>query len=121
MRFEPERVRANIRGAATEDLLDRVTVYREEMESTAVAMIETELAQRGVYADKIEEHATERERSVLRREDGTALRCSFCDRPAVEKGWGWHCLWSRVPVFPRWFVYCDEHRPAAPSNENDVT
>ena len=38
MQFDIQRVRANIRQASTEDLLDRVTVYRAEMEPTAVAM-----------------------------------------------------------------------------------
>ena len=112
LEFDVQRVRANIHQASTEDLLDRVTVYRAEMEPTAVAMIETELAQRGVYAEKIEEHAAERERLVLRRPDGTARSCAFCERPAVAEGWGWHRLWGLWPIFPRWFAYCEQHRPA---------
>lgn len=110
MHLDLERTRRNIREATTEDLLDRVTVFRAEMEPTAVAMIETELAQRGVYAEKVEEHGRERERSVLRRPDGTARRCSFCDRPAIVEGWDWHRLWGQLPLFPRWFAYCEEHR-----------
>ena len=112
MQFDPERVRANIRQASTEDLLDRVTVYREEMEPTAIAMIETELARRQVFGEHIEEHARKRERAVLRRPDGTAIQCSFCHRPAVAQGWSWHRLWGRLPLFPRWFAFCAEHRAA---------
>src|SRR4051812_28551512 len=100
MQFEVQRVLANIRQATTEDLLDRVTVYREEMEATAVAMIETELAQRGVYAEMIEAHGRLREANLIRRPDGTAKPCSFCPRPAVTEGWGWHRLWGKLPVFP---------------------
>ena len=32
MRFDVERVRQNVQQATTEDLLDRLTVYREGME-----------------------------------------------------------------------------------------
>ena len=32
--------------------------------------------------------------------DGTAVRCSFCHRPAVAEGWGWHRLWGVLPLFP---------------------
>ena len=114
MHFDPQRVLVNIRAADTEDLLDRVTVYRAEMEPTAVAMIETELAQRGVFAEEIEEHGRRKGEAVLRRPDGTALTCSFCTRPAVAEGWGWHRLWRRWPLFPRWFAYCEEHCPDEP-------
>jgi hypothetical protein len=39
------------------------------------------------------------------------VRCSFCHAPAVAEGWGWHRLWGRFPVFPRFFFYCASHRP----------
>lgn len=105
-RFDPERVRSNVRKAETADLLDRATVYRDEMESEALAIIEDELRTRGVTAVEIEAHARRREGHVL------AARCSFCRRPAVATGWGWHRLWGFLPVFPRRYRYCESHRPA---------
>jgi hypothetical protein len=119
MEFDPERVRQNVRRATTEDLLDRATVYRSGMEPEALEIIEGELQDRGVYRDKIRAHAARREQEVLPAPDGVALTCSFCHRPAVARGWGWHWLrlmiWGKrrpvVPVFPRYFSYCEEHRP----------
>src|SRR5579859_5304562 len=115
MRFDPERVRANVHEATTEDLLDRVTVYRDGMEPEALDIIEGELQDRGVLRDQIRAHAAQREREILPPlEDGTAVVCSFCHRPAVAEGWGWHWIsWMIrgerrriVPVFPRFYHYC---------------
>src|SRR5262245_49520354 len=43
MRLDLEKVRANARAASTEDLLDRVTVFRDGLEPEAVAVLEEEL------------------------------------------------------------------------------
>jgi hypothetical protein len=56
--------------------------------------------------------------------DGTAVGCSFCHRPAVAEGWGWHRLWGLLPVFPRYYYYCSEHRPdvsSAPTKSPDAS
>jgi hypothetical protein len=112
IRFDPERVQANVRSAATEDLLDRATVYRSGMEPEALEIIEDELEARGVGPDEVAAHAARREREVAFLPDGTARRCSFCHQPAVAEGWGWHRMWGLLPVFPRFFYYCETHRPA---------
>jgi hypothetical protein len=120
--FNAERVRTNAQQATTEDLLDRITVYRSGMEPEAVFIIEDELRRRGVDDDTIEAHAAERGFKAILHADGTALKCSFCHRPAVAQGWGWHWLslpiWGKrrpvVPVFPRYLRYCSEHEPGAP-------
>lgn len=108
MQFDAERVRLNISEATTEDLLDRVTVYRVGMEAAAVEMIESELASRGVSGDHIEVHALRRDK-VLMRPDGIAEPCSFCPRPAVVQGWGWHRLLGVIPLVPRFYSYCERH------------
>ncbi len=121
MEFDPERVLINVRSASTEDLLDRVTVYRAGMEDEALEIIEGELQDRGVYRDQIREHAARRAPNILTLPDGTAASCSFCERPAVAQGWGWHWLrimaWGKrraiFPLFLRFFRFCDVHRPAA--------
>ena len=111
--FDLGRVRANVRAATTEDLLDRATVYRAGMEREALQIIEEELHSRGVTHENIEEHADQRRREATFLPDGTAVCCSFCHRPAVAEGWGWHRLWGLWPVFPRYYHYCSEHRPDA--------
>src|SRR6478736_6093020 len=108
MDFDLKRVAEFIRKADTEDLLDRVTVYREGMEPAALDLMEMELDRRGVTRDDIAEHDRERRESAIMLPDGTAMRCSFCDRPAVARGWGWHRLYGRVPVFPRVVACCEQ-------------
>jgi hypothetical protein len=110
MELNLERVRNNARHATTEDLLDRATVYRTGMEPAALEIIEEELLSRGVDDHALAAHR-ERRKHTLFREDGTAVKCSFCYRPAVVYHWGWHRLRGLLPVFPRRFAYCEVHRP----------
>jgi hypothetical protein len=108
IRFDAQKVLLNARQATTDDLLDRVTAYRDGMEPEAVEILEAELRRRGVGREQIERHAAE----VGRPPHGAAAMCSYCRRPAVAAGWAWHRLWSRLPLFPRRVRYCAEHRPA---------
>ena len=112
MFFDLNRVRANAAQAATEDLLDRVTAYRAGMEPAALAVIEEELRRRGVTPEQIQAHG-ERAARCLRLPDGTAARCSLCERPAVVERVGWQRLWGLVPLFRRTFYYCAQHSPPA--------
>jgi hypothetical protein len=70
------------------------------------------LRRRQVTAEEIEIHARERQLETETLADGTAACCSFCHRPALAEGWGWHRLWGRLPLFPRYYRYCREHIPA---------
>ena len=110
--FNAERVWQNVRQSSTEDLLDRVTVYRTGMEPEAVEIAEAELRARGIRDKEIEEYARERGQNVIPSPDGTARECSHCRRPAVAEGWDWHRVWGLVPVLPRYFYYCEQHRPS---------
>ncbi len=109
MDFDLKRVAEYIRGADSEDLLDRVTIYRDGMEPAALDLMEMELDRRGVTRDDIAEHGHLRRESAIFLPDGTAMRCSFCDRPAISRRWGWHRLFGRVPIFPSIFAYCTVH------------
>lgn len=109
MEFNLKRVAEFVRGADTEELLDRVTVYRDGMEPAALDLMEGELDRRGVTRDQIAAHDTRRREHAIMLPDGTALRCSFCDKPAVAKAWRFHRLFGKVPVFPMRFAYCDFH------------
>jgi hypothetical protein len=111
MELDLERVRDNASRATTEDLLDRVTVYREGMEPDALTIIEEELEQRGVGPVEIAAHEELRGNTLMGPE-GWALKCHKCNRPAVVRVWGWHYLWGSIPVFPRWWRFCEQHRPA---------
>jgi hypothetical protein len=110
MHLDPERVRANVRRASTEDLLDRATVYREGMESEVLGLIEEELRHRGVSAAMQADHAGRRAGALGDRE-GLTLSCRRCRRPAVWRGWQWHRLWGVLPLFPRRVALCEVHRP----------
>ncbi|HYV39166.1 MAG TPA: hypothetical protein VE988_25995, partial [Gemmataceae bacterium] len=56
--IEIERLQKNVRESTTQDLLDRVTVYRDGMEPVALRVIEGELRGRGVSWDDIEKHGS---------------------------------------------------------------
>ena len=117
LNFDPQRVRRNAREATTEDLLDRITVYREGMEPEAVEIIESELRSRGLNRDAIDRHDAMRRSESLIYRGGFPAECSFCERPAVAHAWRWHLGWGRwlpVPILrPRHFFYCAQHRPPA--------
>jgi hypothetical protein len=109
MHFDLDRVRANVAQAGTEDLLDRVTVYRAALEPAAVPVILEELRSRGLAADDILDH--ERARAAAVRDPaGVAVPCARCRKPAVTREWGWHRLFDRIPVFPWQFYLCADHR-----------
>jgi len=107
--FDPEKVVLNARTANTEDLLNRVTVFRNEMEPEALPIIEAELRSRGMTAADILDHGDKVKTGVQLGRDGTIAKCSFCSRPASAQRWGWHKLWGLVPVFPRPMRYCSVH------------
>lgn len=108
MQFDIHAVTRNVRRSSTEELLDRATVYRADMEPAALDVIEAELHARGVDAADVAKHAADRAEAALTRGRVT-VRCTFCDRPAVREAVGWHKWWGRVPIFPRRMAYCDEH------------
>src|SRR5437867_3049779 len=103
--FDPERVEKNARQATTPDLVDRVTVYRDGMEPEALSIIEAELQRRGVDWQQVDDR-----HEALVDANGVAWTCSFCRAPAVAERWGWHWLWSVVPLFPWRRRYCQEHQ-----------
>jgi hypothetical protein len=109
MKLNLKRVAEYIRSAESEDLLDRVTIYRSGMEEAALDLMEMELDRRGYSRVDIAEHGAKRRETAFILPDGTALRCNFCDKPAALKRWGWHRLFGRIPIFPRVFAYCSEH------------
>ena len=98
-----------IRRADTEDLLDRVTVFRDLTEPPAVDLMEHELSRRGETPERVADHARRRQATALLGPDGTALRCWRCARPATHWRWRWHRAFGRLPLFPRRVRECDGH------------
>jgi hypothetical protein len=109
--FNAENVRRNVRAATTEELLDRVTAYRDGMEPEALEIIEMELHRRAVSQEQVDKARRDYEASAVRDSSGVTLRCSFCKRPAIARGWGWHRLWKVLPLFPRLMNFCAKHHP----------
>jgi hypothetical protein len=109
MEFNLKRVAEYIRGANTEELLDRVTVYREGMEPAALDLMEGELDRRGVTREDIADHFAKQRRRAIMLPDGTAMRCSFCNSPAVVQAWRWYRVFGVVPVFRMPFAFCPFH------------
>ncbi len=112
MEFDLGRLMANVRAATTEDLLDRVTVYRAGLEPEALPVILEELRRRGVTPETIVEHEETRG-EVLVDSQGVARTCARCPRPAVVCEWGFHKLFGKVPLFARPFYLCEQHRTKA--------
>jgi hypothetical protein len=112
MQFDAERVRDNAGKATTDDLLDRVTVYRSGMESEALDIIEAELFRRGIGPREIEAHAVAR-RGTLRDRNGLAVKCAYCHQPAVGYGMGMLKVFGILPLIPRRIALCAEHLPKA--------
>ena len=112
MDFNTKRVRANVTAATTEDLLDRVTVYRDGKELAALEIIGAELLRRGVTPEQIAAHVVARQ-DVLLADGDIARRCSFCFMPAVHHGWGWRWVrlpwFGKLPLYPWIFSYCEDH------------
>jgi hypothetical protein len=117
MFFDLNRIRANVHQAETEDLLDRVTIWRSDVEEEALPLIEEELRRRDITTADVTAHEEARKRSILLLGNGLPSRCCKCFRPAVEEIVAWHRIWGLVPAFRRSFHYCAQHRPptAAPS------
>src|ERR1700682_6494336 len=94
------RVRSNVAKATTADLLERATVYREEMEPAALDIIETELRRRGGSYQEQAAFGEAHEKTVLHHPDGSAVRCHLCPRAAVGVHWDWWRWFGMVPVIP---------------------
>jgi hypothetical protein len=109
--FDMKPVAKFIRQADTEDLLDRVTIYRADMEPAAVDLMENELWRRGIQPEEVELHKQARLESVVTTQDGRTIRCLYCDRPAVSRRWGMYRLWGRLPLVPWVLSLCTEHGP----------
>jgi hypothetical protein len=109
--MDVDRIREDARRTSTENLLDRVTIYRGEMEPAAIDVLRSELEARGVSSAAIEAHAVLREKAGLSRHpDGTVVRCSFCPRPAIAHRRQWYRLWGWfLPLFPKVVHLCKEH------------
>lgn len=107
---EIAKVEEFVRSAATEELLDRATIFRGDHDPDAIIRFEQELRRRRVVQSEIDAHEQMRTESAIARGDGSIQRCEFCERPAELTAWKWHRLWGKVPLFPRPMALCGHHR-----------
>jgi hypothetical protein len=114
LNLDLKRVRENVAKATTDDLLERVTLYRTGMEPAALDVVETELRRRGVSYGAQEAFGAAHEHDVVRGPHGSPVRCRRCLHAAVAAEWGWHRLFGLLPLFPRRYFYCERHRPNKP-------
>jgi hypothetical protein len=110
MEQDMDRVRANVKAASTQDLIERVTASRAGMEPAAILIIEDELERRGVSAAELVRHRQEWESKGLRDAQGRPLACWWCARPAVTRKRTWWRLWRLIPLFPVTLPACEDHR-----------
>ncbi|HMO36910.1 MAG TPA: hypothetical protein PKA06_12790 [Gemmatales bacterium] len=99
----------HVRTMSTLELLDRVTVLREGMESDALELFHAELASRGIGPEEIGDHHRQMRLKSLQHIDGMPACCYHCGRVAVTQRMGWHRLWGLLPLFRRRFYCCEEH------------
>jgi hypothetical protein len=109
MELDLDRVRSNAKEAETEDLLDRVTVFRGGMDEEALPVLEAELRSRDIGEDQVQAHFESLELVVMWERPGLAYRCAFCERPATQQEWRWHRLLGLIPIFPRLVFCCPAH------------
>ena len=109
MGIDRQRVLDNVRAASTADLLERVTVFRSEMEPAAIVLIESELMERGVGLDEIAAERDAKLSAVLVGPDGYVLHCVACRGPATLRRTGWYRLFGLVPVYPVSQAFCPLH------------
>jgi hypothetical protein len=114
LHFDPTATLQNIRAAETDDLIDRVTAYRAGLEPEAVELITDELRRRDVDPALLDARRRTVETEFLRADNGDALPCSRCHRPAVVRGWRWFRVWGLLPLLPLPAQFCDRHRPDRP-------
>ncbi len=125
MNVDQKTIVERTQASDTEELLDRVTVFREDMEPEAIRIIEAELSRRGFTDDAILAHAKNRCESNIVGDDGSALRCTSCDRPAIVEDRDWFRVFGKLPIFPRSVRYCELHsrerHESRPDDDDGVT
>ena len=91
------------------ELLDRVTVLRDQMDGEALELLHAELASRGIGPEEIGLHLQEMRLKVIQHRDGMPAVCHQCGRAAVTTREEWHRLWGAIPLFRRQRYWCEEH------------
>jgi len=91
------------------ELLDRVTVLRDQMDGEALELLHAELASRGIGPDEIGAHLRDMRFKMIKHPDGMLAVCHRCGRAAVVSRMEWHQLWGKIPLFKRQRYWCEEH------------
>lgn len=108
MEFDPDRVRKNASLAETADLLERVTIQRDELEPEALAIIMQELLSRNIRPEAVVNFECLRSQAIY-DSNGNPRLCRYCRRPAIFTQKGWFKLFRFVPIFPITEYCCAAH------------
>jgi hypothetical protein len=100
---------SRIRAMSSPELLDRVTVLRDQMDVEAIELLHAELAGRGIGPDEIGAHLREMRFKTIQHPDGMPAVCHQCGRAAVSGRIEWHRMWGLIPLFRRKRYWCEEH------------
>jgi DNA-binding IclR family transcriptional regulator len=109
MNWNRDAVLAWTKRAADEELLDRATALRDELEPAAVDLLLAELADRGFSATDVANHGAARAAVWVRRPDGSVPRCWRCSAPATDRVRQWWKLFGLLPVVPVRRPVCPRH------------
>jgi len=107
--IRPDSRLSRIRAMSTPELLDRVTVLRDQMDDEALELLHAELASRGIGQDEIGAHLREMRFKIVQHPDGMPAVCHKCGRAAVVSRLEWHRMWGMIPLFKRQRYWCEEH------------
>ncbi len=107
--IRPQSRLSCIRAMTSPELLDRVTVLRDQMDNEALELLHAELASRGIGPDEIGAHLREMRFKVINHPDGMPAVCHKCGRAAVVSRLEWQRLWGKIPLFKRLHYWCEEH------------
>lgn len=107
--IRPESRLSRIRAMTSLELLDRVTVLRDQMDGEALELLHAELAGRGIGPDEIGAHLRDMRFKSITHADGMPAVCHRCGRAATVSHKEWHKLWGLIPLFSRQRYWCEEH------------
>ena len=110
MQLDLEKVRIYAKNADNRALLDRVTVFKQGMETAAIEIIKKELLQRGISQSDINQHENTYKDLVILGPEGLPRLCKKCALPAISREWGWLKVFGILPILPWQNLFCEDHK-----------
>ena len=103
-----EQVRKFAALAETNDLIERVTIQRDDLDPEALTIIMQELLSRNISAETVSEYEKSRDK-FLYDSQGKPRLCNICGRPAISSIKSWLKFLRIVPIMPITEYCCEAH------------